>query len=64
MLCDFRPGSGGRVFYREPSRAGRALCFVASMLLGNIAMALYMLVRLFRLPAGAGPEQLLLRPRA
>ena len=34
------------------------------MLLGNIAMALYMLVLLFRLPAGAGPEQLLLRPRA
>lgn len=51
------------VFYREQSRAGRMLWFVAIMLLGNIAMALYMLVLLFRLPADAGPEQLLLRPR-
>jgi Protein of unknown function (DUF1475) len=52
------------VCYREPSGAGRILWFVAIMLLGNIAMALYMLVLLFRLPADAGPEQLLLRPRA
>lgn len=52
------------VFYREPSRAGRMLWFVAIMLLGNIAMALYMLALLFRMPADAGPERLLLRPRA
>lgn len=52
------------VFYRERSWGGRASWFAAIMLLGNIAMALYMLVLLFRLPAGAGPEQLLLRPRA
>ena len=31
------------------------------MLLGNIAMATYMLIRLFRLPANATMEQLLLR---
>lgn len=52
------------VFYRERSRAGRVSWFAAIMLLGNIAMALYMLVLLYRLPPGAGPEQLLLRPRA
>jgi hypothetical protein len=52
------------VFYREPSWAGRAGWFVAIMALGNIAMAVYVLARLFRLPAGAGAEQLLLRPRA
>ena len=50
------------VCYREHSWARRVLWFVAIMLLGNVAMALYMLVLLFRLPAGAGAEQLLLRP--
>ena len=52
------------VFYRERSWAVRVSRFAAIMLLGNIAIALYMLAPLFRLPAGAGPEQLLLRPRA
>jgi hypothetical protein len=52
------------VCYREGSWAGRLAWFVSSMLLGNIAMALYMLVLLFRLPPGGGPEQLLLRRRA
>ena len=42
------------VFYRERSWGGRTLWFAAIMLLGNIAMALYMLVLLFRMPAGAG----------
>lgn len=51
------------VFYRERSWAARALWFAAFMALGNIAIAVYVLARLFRLPAGAGAEDLLLRPR-
>ena len=34
---------------------------VAILLLGNIAMATYMLIQLFRLPANARIEELLLR---
>jgi hypothetical protein len=52
------------VFYRERTWAGRGLWFVAIMALGNIAMSAYVLARLFRLPPGAGAEQLLLRPPA
>jgi len=52
------------VFYKERSPAARAGWLVAILALGNIAMAVYVLLRLLRLPAGAGPEQLLLRPRA
>ena len=52
------------VFYRERSWGPRGLWFVAIMALGNIAMSVYVLIRLFRLPAGAGPEQLRQRPRA
>ena len=52
------------VFYREASRARRLLWFLGIMLLGNIAVALYMLILLSRLPAGAGAERVLLRPRA
>jgi hypothetical protein len=51
------------VFYREASWARRLLWFLGIMLLGNIAMALYMLILLFQLPEGAGAERLLLRPR-
>jgi hypothetical protein len=52
------------VFYRERTWAGRGLWFVAIMALGNIAMSVYVLARLFRLPPGAGVERLLLRPPA
>jgi hypothetical protein len=52
------------VFYREGSWPRRGLWFVLIMLLGNIAMSLYVLLRILRLPAGAGIEALLLRPRA
>jgi hypothetical protein len=52
------------VFYRERSWVGRGLWFVAIMGLGNIAVSVYVLVQLFRLPPGAGAEQLLLRPPA
>jgi hypothetical protein len=52
------------VFYRERSWDARGAWFVAIMGLGNIAIAAYVLARLFRLPPGAGAEELLLRPRA
>jgi len=52
------------VFYRERTWVGRGLWFVAIMALGNIAVSVYLLARLFRLPPGAGAEQLLLRPPA
>jgi hypothetical protein len=52
------------VFHREASWVRRVLWFVGIMLLGNIALALYMLILLFRLPAGGGAERVLLRPRA
>lgn len=51
------------VFYKEASGLARGIWFVAIMLLGNIAMSFYVLRELFRLPAGAGPETLLLRRR-
>jgi len=47
--------------YKETSNVARALWLVAILLLGNIAMATYMLIQLFRLPANATLEELLLR---
>lgn len=52
------------VWYRERSGLIRGLWFVAIMLLGNMAMSLYVLIALARLPAGAPLESLLLRPRS
>lgn len=49
------------VFYKEPGVRGRAGWFVAIMLLGNIAMAAYVLLQLGRLREGDAVEQLLLR---
>ena len=49
------------IAYKETSNAARAIWLVLILALGNIAMASYMLLQLRRLPAGAGPEQLLLR---
>jgi hypothetical protein len=49
------------VFYKETRAAARAGWFVAIMLLGNIAMAVYVLLQLAKLPAGAPLSQLLLR---
>jgi len=49
------------VCYRERSALSRAGWLVAILGLGNIAMSLYVLGRLLRLPPGAGVEQLLLR---
>lgn len=51
------------VAYKERSWFARLGWFVAICLLGNIAMALYMLIQLFRLPATAPMERLLLRQK-
>jgi hypothetical protein len=47
--------------YKETSNLARVLWLIAILLLGNIAMATYMLIQLFRLPATARMEELLLR---
>ena len=49
------------VFYKETTAAARAAWFVAIMLLGNMAMAVYVLVQLAKLPAEAPISQLLIR---
>ena len=47
--------------WRERTWPARIGWLVGILLLGNIAMAIYMLIRLAKLPKGAGPEALLLR---
>lgn len=49
------------VAYKERSWISRLLWLAAILLLGNIAMAIYMLIQLFRLPVSAGLDRLLLR---
>lgn len=49
------------VAYRETAVWSRVLWFVLIMCLGNIAMAVYMLIQLIRLPASAPLSELLLR---
>ena len=48
---------------KETSKIARVVWLIAILLLGNIAMAIYMLNQLFRLPANATMEQLLLRKK-
>jgi predicted permease len=48
--------------YRERTALARIIWLVAILLLGNIAMATYMLQLLWRVPANAGMTQILLRP--
>ena len=50
------------VAYRERNWLGRIVWFVLIMTLGNIAMSIYVLLRLARLRPGDGWAQLLLRP--
>jgi hypothetical protein len=50
------------VFYRETSALARFLLLIGIILLGNILMAIYMLILLFRLPADADARRILLRP--
>jgi hypothetical protein len=49
------------IAYKEPTWPRRVLWFVLLMLFGNIAIAIYLLIQLFRLPANASMEDLLLR---
>lgn len=49
--------------YKETSLLARLLWLVAILLLGNIAMSIYMLITLFRLPSDATMEQVLLRSK-
>lgn len=51
------------VAYKERSYPARVLWLVAIFALGNIAMAGYVLIQLWRLPRGAGVDDLLLRRR-
>jgi predicted permease len=52
------------VAYREPGWLTRALWLLAILALGNIAMSVYMLLSLWRLPADAPIQRLLLRHEA
>ena len=47
--------------YKETSSLARVLWLAAILLLGNIAMATYLLIQLFRLPPNASIGALLLR---
>jgi hypothetical protein len=49
------------VVYLERTCLRRLAWLIAILLLGNIAMAGYLLIRLFRLPADAPPADILLR---
>ena len=49
------------VAYKERTWPVRIGWLVGILLFGNIAMALYVLIQIFRLPAGAPVERLLLR---
>ena len=47
------------VFYKDQSWVKRILWLLAILLLGNIAMSIYVLNKLFRLPSGATARDLL-----
>ena len=50
--------------YKETSNVARIAWLLAILLLGNIAMSIYMLWTLFRLPTNATMEQVLLRRKS
>ena len=50
------------VVYRETSMLSRVGWLIAILLLGNIAMAIYMLTLLFKLPRDGTAQDILLRP--
>jgi membrane-associated phospholipid phosphatase len=49
------------LFYKEPRWLARVVWLLLILSLGNIAMAVYALIKLVRLPPRAGIEDLLLR---
>lgn len=52
------------VAYKERTVLARVAWFILIMALGNIAMSVYVLVQLFRMPARGSIDQLLLRRAA
>lgn len=50
--------------YKERSWVAKIAWLVGVLLLGNIAMAVYMLIQLFRVPTNAKLEDVLLRKKA
>ena len=50
------------VFYRESSMLSRVAWLLLILLLGNLAMSAYVVIRLMMLPAGADAWTVLLRP--
>ena len=51
------------VFYKEPGWLARLGWLIVILLLGNIAMSIYMLITLFKLPADARIAQVLIRQK-
>ena len=51
------------VFYKEPGWFARIGWLIAILLLGNIAMSIYLLITLFKLPADARIAQVLIRQK-
>ncbi len=49
------------VYYKENSIIAKIVWFILIMLLGNIAMAIYVLIELFKLKTDEGMEKLLLK---
>ncbi len=49
------------VFYKERHALPRVAWLLSILLLGNLAMAIYLLVQIAKLPQGAGFEALLLK---
>ncbi|MFT4636848.1 MAG: hypothetical protein ACI8T1_000156 [Verrucomicrobiales bacterium] len=49
------------VVYRETSMTARISWLIAILLFGNIAMSIYMLILLFKLPTSASGRDILLR---
>jgi predicted permease len=52
------------VFYKETNWLARVAWLIAILLLGNIAIASYLLIKLFRLRSDAPVAQLLLRQKS
>ena len=52
------------VAYKETKMWARLVWLLAILLLGNIAMAIYMIIQLFRVPADASLETVLLRRKS
>lgn len=52
------------IVYKESSWAARIGWLIGVLLLGNIAMAVYALIQLFKVPTSASIEEVLLRRRS